>query len=117
MTSEQCYYDELNGTAVYNHPTLTCDDKHVILPIFFSNKDNVVIAVEDTYCSGKIEFVIDVDLGELPPVEEDKPNEGEPPVNPPKEEGGDETEAPSNPPEESGEDKKEEDSDTSMEEP
>lgn len=117
LTSEQCYYDELNGTAVYNHPTLTCDDKHVILPIFFSNKDNVVIAVEDTYCSGKIEFVIDVDLGELPPVEEDKPNEGEPPVNPPKEEGGDETEAPSNPPEESGEDKKEEDSDTSMEEP
>lgn len=117
LTSEQCYYDELNGTAVYNHPTLTCDDKYVILPIFFSNKDNVVITVEDTYCSGKIEFVIDVDLGELPPVDEDKPNEGEPPVDPPKEEGGDETETPSNPPEESGGDKKEDDSDTSMEEP
>lgn len=73
LKSESCYYDELNGVATYYHPTLTCDDKYVLLPVFFSNKDTLIITIEDSYCSGKIEFIVDVDLGELPDVD----NEGE----------------------------------------
>lgn len=68
---ESCGYDEVNHIAIYNRPRLVyCEDGYVLLPVLFDNIDEIHIEVEDIPGNPKVEYVISVNLGELPTPEE-----------------------------------------------
>ena len=70
INCDTCAYNTTDGTAIYIHPKLVYDPAgYVMLPIFFSNVDEVHIDLTYMRRSLVMDYTIDVDLGDLPKVD------------------------------------------------